>query len=116
MDDDRISLKEASTISGRSERTLRRWLKEGHIQDLRAQGDTASPIQVSESKLKEYLATLTPPLPDKARHVNEAMEGEPRPVMSSHDPVLVQALQGQVQALQGQVQAFQSLVATVEGT
>jgi len=59
--DDIIDLKEAGRIAGKAPRTIRRWVQREILKDLRAMGDTSSPMVVSEIALRAYLSTLSTP-------------------------------------------------------
>jgi len=56
-----VTLADAARLSGRSERTIRRWVHEGTLRDLRAAGDRTSPVRVRTAELRAHLATLSPP-------------------------------------------------------
>ena len=56
--DNAINLNEAAQISGKSKHTIRRWVREGILEDQRAQGDKFSPLLVDEANLRSYLGTL----------------------------------------------------------
>jgi predicted RNase H-like nuclease (RuvC/YqgF family) len=56
-----ISLKEASIISGKTERTLRDWIKRRIINDYRQEGQIRSPIVIDADELKGHLSRLSTP-------------------------------------------------------
>ena len=54
-----IPLKTAAQISGRSVTTIRRWIREGKLDDKRPAGSSrCSPIKVDTVQLRAFLATL----------------------------------------------------------
>ena len=54
-----IPLSTAAQMATRSPKTVRRWIREGKLQDKRAQGDRYSPVIVSAHELRGYLSTLS---------------------------------------------------------
>jgi len=74
--DDIIDLKEAARLAGKAPRTIRRWIQKGLLEDLRATGDTLSPMVVSETAVRAYLSTLS--IPGRGG----AARGGPPPVKS----------------------------------
>jgi hypothetical protein len=63
---DTLTLKEACTVSGKSERTLRRWIASGALADLRPAGVPNAPCRVRTGELRALLAALPEPLPGDA--------------------------------------------------
>ena len=54
-----IPLKTAAQISGRSIKTIRRWIKEGKVEDKRPSGSgRCTPIKVDTVQLRAYLSTM----------------------------------------------------------
>jgi len=58
-----IGMADAARVSGRTARTIRRWIAEGHLTDRRADGDKTSALRLRTSELRAFLATLPPPPP-----------------------------------------------------
>lgn len=58
-----LSLREACTMAGKSERTLRRWLAEGTLTDLRPPGSGNAPCRIRTAELRAALAGKPEPLP-----------------------------------------------------
>jgi hypothetical protein len=60
--DDLIGLSEAVRLSGRSARTLRRWIAAGRLRDWRPPGhEPTAPIALRAGDLRALLATEPPP-------------------------------------------------------
>ena len=108
---DKLNLKQAATLSGKSERTLRRWLRSGVLRDRRAPGDRTSPVVVSTAELRAHLATLSAPVSGQVSgrvHPGQAAAPDAalltcQPVSTPGDHPVVMALQGQVSTLREQV-------------
>ena len=108
---DKLTLKQAAVLSGKSARTLRRWLQAGVLSDRRAPGDRTSPVVVDTAELRAHLATLSAPLAGQVStrdNPGDAAGGDTAPltrppVTTPGDTPVVQALQGQVATLREQV-------------
>lgn len=55
-----VTLKDASRISGKSERTIRRWIGRGVLTDQRTTKGRRVPIVLDVTQLRAHLATLSP--------------------------------------------------------
>ncbi len=59
--DDLIGVPEAVRLSGRSARTIRRWIASGRLKDLRPPGhDTTAPVVIRAADLRALLTTESP--------------------------------------------------------
>jgi len=124
---DIIGLKEAARISGKAERTVRRWVKKGTLKDMRAPGDATSPIVVSLQELRAHLATLSTP-PEKGQP--QGSQGQPSTQEGEAPPAQGEAPQARpamvtqevaiedhplVEALREQIAILRVMVSMVEG-
>jgi len=106
---DILTLREACALTGKSERTLRRWLASGALADLRPDGAVNAPCRIRTAELRAYLATLPEPLP------RGTPAGVPRPDVTPPAPeaALVDELRARVDELRGdKVRALADLDAT----
>ncbi len=84
---DLVNLKDAARMAGKSERTIRRWMTEGTLTDLRPPGNRTSPVQIRTAELRTHLATLTAPVV-----ASETPAGDRRPDMPGGDADTAAAL------------------------
>jgi len=109
-----LTLSEVSKITGRSVRTIRRWIAEGHLKTrVRESHEPANtPTLVEEKELERFLAlshrliqagtsdqAVQPYPPPNAEEIYQRVIAEVGPI--------VQELRRQVTTLQGQIEALQ---------
>ena len=51
-----VDTHEAGRMAGKSPATVRRWVRQGHLKDMRAEGDKKGPVLVSVRDVRAYLA------------------------------------------------------------
>lgn len=103
-----VDLRTAAKLSGRSERTIRRWVRDGLVKDQRSEGDHASRILVREDDIKKQVMSgaRSPDVVDvplvSTGHAGQvvALNGHIDDLRHTRDK-----LEGQVATLQEQVEA-----------
>ena len=92
-----ISIGQAAKISGRTPKTVRRWITSGMLEDKRKKKDRGSPILINEQELKLLLLESVPQEPEGQRKDTESP--------------LIGALNGQIRDLREQVSHLKELLA-----
>jgi len=89
----RVGIRDAVRLTGKSEKTIRRWVREGRLKDMRKKGDKKSPLVFDETELRGKLA------------------GTPQPLLSEHSsisthehPASEQLLREHMNTLKGQIE------------
>ena len=102
-----IGMGEACQLSGRTARTIRRWVTDGRLTDLRPDGDRVSPLRLRTTDLRALLTELAPdkrPAPGAGRTRQGAPTAAPAPAPPAAAPELVAELRARVADLQGAVE------------
>lgn len=90
-----IGIKEATRLSGKSERTIRRWIREGRLNDLRKPDDRRSPVKINRLELRRILTDMTAPIDRPSISVSASGGGV--------DSAAVKAMQAHLATLEGTV-------------
>jgi hypothetical protein len=102
--DDLIGLSEAERLSGRSARTIRRWIAAGRLRDLRPPGhEPAAPIALRAGDLRALLASESP-APRGAHAAPPATAGATPPPAADAEAA---ALRSEVAALRERIADLQ---------
>lgn len=99
---ERLTLREAAHLAGKTEGTVRRWVKAGLLRDLRTAGDRTGQIQLAAAELRAYLASLSMPV-DTPPRLEAGRVGTPAPLPMPDQAALVASLEGQVADLRGTI-------------